>query len=119
MFKIDTDKNIEINRGDKAVIKLINKNGLFYVGDKLKFTIVEKNDYNNIIFQKEYEVTEDSDTAYITLSSSDTRIGDVISEKKEFWYEIDYNDEQTIVGYDDNKAKKFILYPEAPTKGSD
>ena len=118
MFRIDSDKNIEINRGDTAVIKLINKSGNFYVGDKLKFSIVEKGNYKNVVFQKEFNISEESDTAYITLNSDDTRIGDIISKAITYWYEIEYNNNQTLVGYDDNKAKKFILYPEAPQKGS-
>lgn len=110
------DKSIEINRGDSGTIKITNKNGSFSIGDKLKFSIVEKGNYNNVIFQKEFEITEESNIAYITLVGDDTRWGDVISSKEEYWYEIDLNDSKTLVGYDSDKAKKFILYPEAPKK---
>ena len=35
-------------------------------------------------------------------------------------YEIEYNNDTTLIGYDDKKGKKFILYPEAADKdGSD
>lgn len=110
------DKSIEINRGDKGTIKVINKNGSFSIGDKLKFSIVERGNYNNILFQKEYEINEESSIAYIYLNPEDTRFSDVISSKEEFWYEIEYNDSQTLIGFDSDKAKKFIVYPEAPKK---
>lgn len=110
------DKSIEINRGDRGTIKVTNKNGSFSIGDKLKFSIVEKGNYNNVLFQKEYEITEETSIAYIQLTNEDTRFCDVISKEEIFWYEIELNDSHTLVGYDDEKAKKFILYPEAPNK---
>ncbi len=116
MFKIDSDKNIEINRGDTGTIRLINKNGNFSIGDKLKISIVEKNNYQNVIFQKEFIVAQEGNEAYITLTSKDTRIGEIINKKQEYWYEIEYNGEQTLVGHDEDGAKKFILYPEASIK---
>lgn len=118
-MRINQDKEIEINRGDRGTLKLINKKGNFEIGDKLKFSIVDKKEYNNLIFQKEFIVTENSNVTYITLTKEDTTIGDVISKKKEYWYEIEYNGDLTILGFDDDGAKKFILYPEAPIKGSD
>ena len=110
--------DIKINRSDRATIKLINSKGNFKVGDKLKFSIVENNNYNNVIFQKEYIVTEESNIAYITLTKEDTTIGDVISKQKVYNYEIKYNDDTTLLGYDDDRGKIFILYPNAGTKGS-
>lgn len=116
MFRINTDKSIEITRGDIGTIKLKNKTGNFSVGDIIKFSIVEKNNYNNVVLQKKYEVSEEDDEFVITLTPQDTTIGDIISRQKEYWYEIEYNGRQTPIGYDDKKAKKFILYPEAPDK---
>lgn len=116
-MKINSDKEIEINRGDRGTIKLVSSNGKFKVGDKLKFSIVDKKDYNNVIFQKEYTITEESTVAYITLSGEDTRIGEAISKRVEYNYEIEYNGDLTLFGYDDARGKKFILYPEAGTKG--
>lgn len=115
-MRINEDKSIEINRGDAGTITLINKSGVFKVGDILKLSIVECNNYNKVYFQKEYKVDKEKDTFDITLSSEDTKFGNVISMKKIYWYEIEYNGNQTIVGYDENGAKEFILYPEAPNK---
>lgn len=117
-MRINSDKEIEINRGDRGTLKLVNKRGTFEKGDKIKFSIVEKKEYKNLIFQKEFIVTENSNITYITLTKEDTTIGDIISKKKEYWYEIEYNGDLTILGFDDDGGKKFILYPEAPVKGS-
>ncbi len=115
-MRINENKSIEINRGDAGTIKLTNKNGNFNVGDTIKFSIVERKNYNIVMFQKKYVVEEESDTFYLTLTSEDTKIGDIISKPTTYWYEIEYNGNQTLIGYDDSGAKEFILYPEAPEK---
>lgn len=110
------DKSIEINRGSTGTLRIKNKNGSFSIGDKLKFSIMEKGNYNNVLFQKEIKVTEESNIAYINLTKEDTRFGEVISKEEVYWYEIELNDSQTLIGFDSEKAKKFTLYPEAPDK---
>ena len=85
MFKIDSDKNIEVTRGDNLTIKLTNKSGKFAIGDKIKFSIVEKKNYKNVLLQKDFEVEENNNSVYLILTSDDTRIGDVISKQQEFW----------------------------------
>lgn len=111
-------KEITVNRGDRFTIKINNNLGTFKIGDKIKFSIVEKGDYNNVVLQKEFVVNEESTEFYLTLTSEDTRIGDVISRPVTYWYEVEYNGDQTLIGYDKKeKAKKFILLPEAPNKG--
>jgi hypothetical protein len=115
-MKINENKTIEINRGDRGTIVLKNKNGNFKVGDVLKFSILRKKDYNIVVFQKRYVISEESNTFNIGLTSEDTRIGDIISKPVTYWYEIEYNGDNTILGYDSKGAKKFILYPEAPNK---
>jgi hypothetical protein len=43
------------------------------------------------------------------------KIGDVISKHKDYWYEVVLNDDtlpQTIIGYDEDGAKLFRLFPE-------
>lgn len=116
-MKINADKSIEINRGDEGTIVLKNKSGNFEVGDTIKFSVVEKKNYNKVVLQREYTVSEQSDSFNIVLESEDTRIGEIISKPVVYWYEIEYNGNQTLIGYDDKGAKEFILYPEAPEKG--
>ena len=72
------------------------------------------------IFQKIFTVIEEKPEFYLTLTSDDTRIGDIISKQVVYNYEIEYNDDTTLIGYDRSKGKKFILFPEAANKeGSD
>ena len=113
----EVTKTISINRGSRGSIKLRNTNGNFKVGDKIKFSIVNKDNYNDLIFQKEFTVIEESSEFVLTLTNIDTKIGEIISREKIFNYEIEYNNDTTLIGYDDKKGKKFILYPEAADKG--
>lgn len=127
MFKIDKKtKTMYCNRGDRATIKIKPKNDeMLNKGNKFKFSIVKKKDYNTVYFQKEYEVLEDCSEFFITLSEEDTRFYDVISKETIFWYEFEYNGNNTVIGYfekDDDEGNpeyspmEFILLPESPEK---
>jgi hypothetical protein len=51
----------------------------------------------------------------IFLGEEDTKIGEVISKPKDYWYEVELNPfdhPQTIIGYDEDGAKVFKLFPE-------
>ena len=48
----------------------------------------------------------------INLTSEETRIGNLTNAPVEYWYKIELNNQYTIVGYDEDGAKKLILYPE-------
>lgn len=109
-------RQIMINRGDRGTIKLINKYGNFKVGDKIKFSIIDKDDYSNVVFQKEFTVVEESPNFFLTLTSEDTRIGEIISKQVVYNYEIEYQGDQTLIGYNKQKGAKFILFPEAADK---
>ena len=65
--------------------------------------------------QKDFPITEDTKEAYIYLDEEDTKIGEVIAKPRDYWYEVELNPEiqpQTIIGYDEDGAKVFRLYPE-------
>ncbi len=119
MLVIDSDNNISINRGDRITIPIINNVGTFKFGDKLTLSIVDKKGYPTLVFQKTIVVTRETNKAYITLTNKETELGEIISKKKDYWYEIKYNNEDTLVGYDEDGAKKFTVYPEAPREGDD
>ncbi|MBR4486267.1 hypothetical protein IKS57_02740, partial [bacterium] len=55
--------------------------------------------------------SEETTTLTIALTQEETTIGELINAPVKYWYEIQLND-NTIIGYDENKAKEFILYPE-------
>ena len=68
-----------------------------------------------MVLQKDVSVTEETTTVTISLSSDDTKLGDLYSRPVEYWYEIEVNPEtepQTIIGYDEAGEKIFRLYPE-------
>lgn len=123
MFIIDDDKTIHLTRGDVAVIEASAKNGegenaephTFSAGDVIRLTVYERKHYDRIVLQKEATAEDGAQTVDISLSSNDTRIGELINKAVEYWYEIELNPDtmpQTLVGHDKNGPKLFMLYPE-------
>lgn len=120
MFVIDKDtKQINLTRGDVAAI-LVNaiKDGeeyKFQPNDIVRFKVFEAKNCNCVEMQKDTLVTEESTTVNISLSGEDTKIGGLINKPTKYWYEIELNPDtnpQTIVGYDLDGEKIFMLYPE-------
>lgn len=121
MFHIDkSTKQIEVTRGDVCVITItaIDKKGdryTFKEGDVLRLNVYTKKDMTDLKMSKDVVVTEGAPKVDMSLSSQDTKIGDLISKPKDYWYEIVLNPDtspQTIVGYDQSGSKKFTIYPE-------
>ena len=58
---------------------------------------------------------QSNNTVDITLDPSDTRsfCESFKNGQKTFWYEIELNEEITLIGYDKDGPKLLILYPEA------
>ena len=60
-------------------------------------------------------VLQPTDLVTISLSSTDTRIGEIINKPVDYWYEIELNPDttpQTIIGYDADGPKILKLFPE-------
>ena len=121
MFKIDTTtKQINITRGDVGIIAVSAKNEEgqdyeFQVGDIIRLGVFPAKDYSKVILQKDVEVTEQTTSVDLVLNSEDTTIGEIINKPVNYWYEIQLNPDtepQTIVGYDEEGAKLFTIYPE-------
>ena len=116
MLKIE-DKVISINRGDKDQsfdfsIMADNETYTFKVGDVIKFGIYNKKALEKeAVILKEIIVDEETDKITIGLTQEETTIGDIVNKPIDFWYEIQLN-ENTIIGYDEEGAKIFRLYPE-------
>ncbi len=72
MYKI-IDKTIYMNRGDAANIHLVNKTQVFENGDFITFYVCEEGNLENVLFEKQIEAPEGSNTVDITLDPSDTR----------------------------------------------
>lgn len=120
MFKVKEDLSIHITRGDIGLLEITAKNEdgsdyTFKVDDVIRLGIFEKKKFNLIKKQKDITVQEETTTVKISLNKEDTTIGDIINTPIDYWYEVQLNPEtnpQTIIGYDENGAKIFRLYPE-------
>ena len=120
MFKINQDKSIFLTRGDIAniVVNVTDSDGASYVFSKddiVRFMVFEKGVCNNVFLCKSVEVTEEKTTVEIALTGQETRIGEPINKPKDYWYEVELNPDtnpQTIIGYDEDGAKIFRLFPE-------
>lgn len=120
MFKIE-GKTVHITRGDTGTLRISAKNSdntsyTFQVGDVLRLNVFKKKDCGCVELTKDVTVATSGTTVDISLTSEDTTIGEVISKPSTYWYEVILNPEtveQTIIGYDLNGEKDFILYPEA------
>lgn len=107
MFKIDTNKNIYLTRGDVATINVTAKNsdGTDYVFKKdevVRFNVFSKNACHDIVIRKDVVIEEETNVVNILLTSAETRFGELINKPVDYWYEIIINPDtapQTIVGY--------------------
>lgn len=119
MFVIDSEMTIHITRGDAAVIS-VSANAddgefEFEQGDVLRLKVFAKKNCADVVLQKDSVVTESTKAVAIFIEKEDTTIGEVISKPEDYWYEVELNPEtnpKTIIGYDENGAKIFKLYPE-------
>lgn len=120
MFIIDSSKTIHLTRGDIANLSVSatdsdNTSYTFKQGDIVRLMVFKKRAVDDVVLSKSVEVTEETTTVDISLTTDDTRIGEVIHKPVDYWYEIELNPEttpQTIIGYDDDGAKTLRLYPE-------
>ena len=116
---IYNDNTIYVTRGDIGILSVTAEdNGekhIFKQGDLLRLKVFEKKNCSNVVLQKDTPVTSDTESVDIYLTERDTKIGGVISKPVDYWYEIELNplsDPQTIIGYDEDGAKVFKLFPE-------
>ena len=119
MFVVNDDLSIYATRGDIVFFTVTaedaGKNYKFQVGDVVRIKVYGKKDAENVVLQKDFPVTEITESVDIYLTEQDTKIGEVISKPKDYWYEIElnpYDNPQTIIGYDEDGAKVFKLFPE-------
>jgi hypothetical protein len=114
MFTIDTDKTISITRGDSGSFVAPIDYAL-QQGDVLRLKVFRKKACEDVVLQKDFAIGEATETVTLELTEKDTRIGKVISKPVDYWYEIELNPDnnpKTLVGYDEDGAKIFKLYPE-------
>lgn len=114
MYKI-IDKTIYVNRGDQMTIHVVNRSDTFHTGDYLIFSVCEEGNLENTLFMKRVEIPDNVGYVDINLTSEDTRsfCEAFAKGQKTFWYELELNENTTLIGYDAKGPKLLILYPEA------
>ncbi|MBQ7861609.1 MAG: hypothetical protein IJ349_05350 [Clostridia bacterium] len=121
MFTIESDGTINITRGDVLYFGVSAKDReseekyIFQPSDIVRISVYGKKECENVVMQKDFAVTTPSEDVEIYLDKEDTKIGEVINKPTDYWYEIVLNPDtkpQTIMGYDEDGAKIFRLYPE-------
>ena len=119
MFTMNDDNSIHATRGDIVFFSVSaeddGKPYKFQAGDVVRFKVYGKKDAENVVLQKDFPVLEVTENVEILLTEEDTKIGEVISKPKDYWYEVELNpgdNPQTIIGYDEDGAKVFKLFPE-------
>lgn len=119
MFVVNDDMSIYVTRGDMVFLKITaDKDGkpyTFQSGDVLRIKVFEKKNCEKVVLQKDLTVTTETQSAEMFLDGNDTKIGGVISKPVDYWYEVELNPcsvPQTIIGYDEDGAKIFRLFPE-------
>lgn len=124
MFVINEDKSIYITRGDVAFFSIEAKTDTgekykFMPGDVVRFKVCERKACENVVLSKDFGIETEAEEVSIYLEEKDTKFGEVISKPVEYWYEVElnpYTDPQTILGYDEDGAKIFRLFPEGNEK---
>lgn len=119
MLTINDDNSIYVTRGDTVAFSVTaekdGENYVFKAGDVLRIKVFEKKNCENVVLQKDFPVTRETETVEIFLTEQETKIGEVISKPKDYWYEVELNpltNPQTIIGYDEEGARLFKLFPE-------
>lgn len=119
MFRVNDDLSIYATRGDAGGFYVTATIGgepyTFRSGDVVRFKVFGKKSCGYIALQKDVAVAEDSTQVEIFLDGGETRFCEVISKPVDYWYEVELNPEtkpQTIIGYDEDGAKVFKLFPE-------
>ena len=116
MIKYDSfTKQLQINRGDSTTLKINAKDS---AGEQYQFKVGEKYTiYVSLINPENYEFEAENGAAFIllfvALGIAALIIGNTINNLKLYSVLTLNNEIQTIIGYDDDGAKEFVLNPEA------
>jgi hypothetical protein len=130
MVAIEDNTIIHLTRGDITTGELnrlafylpvsdgeTETNYEFKPTDKISFVVFPKKGYTkNEIFRLDYTVeelgyTEPTTVVEIPLTEELTSKFPLLNKKATYWYEIALNETTTILGMDNEGAKKIIVYP--------
>lgn len=92
---------------------------MFQLDDKISFVVMNKKGYTQEeIFKKEYTLrdigyTQPTETVELPLTKEETKKFPLSNKAQTFWYDLILNDTTTMLGFDDEGAKRIIIYPES------
>lgn len=105
---------------EEATIELSTLNMVYYkflVGDVVKLNIYERKGYDKEPVKSiEVSVTKEGNEVQIPITEEDSTFGEIPNKEKVYWYDISLNEAYTVVGFDEDGEKEFIMYP---AKGCD
>ena len=126
MFKINNEtKLIELTRGDEASIMLSITDYTFVANDKVRLAIYNAKAMEKPpVLEKTYTINESAEEVELYISEEESKFGEMKSKPIDYWYEIELNGKETVIGYDDQinedskKGEKiFRLFPEGYESG--
>lgn len=94
------------------------ENYQFKPDDKISFIVKLKKGYTKTEVLRvektlrEMGYVEPTEYPEIILTEEDTKVFNLLDKPTTYWYDIVLNDTTTILGYDQDGAKKLIVYPE-------
>ena len=112
MFVINDDLSIYCTRGDALSFPVDHS---FKANDIVRMQVFKKKNCAELVLRKDFTIEEATERFEIELIGSETKFGDIISKPVDFWYEVEVNPgehSETIIGYDEDGAKVFKLFPE-------
>ena len=120
MFQVNEDNSIYVTRGDAVYLKVTAEdNGeayTFEAGEVLEIKVYGKKACEDVVLQKRFAVAENTQEVEIVLTEEDTKIGELINKPRDYWYSVTLNPDdnypQTIIGYGEDGAAVFRLFPE-------
>lgn len=128
------ETTIHVTRGDKTNEKYNNlafeypiynlatkqeEKYMFQPSDKITFVVMQKKGYTKEeILRKEYTLRDigyiqPTETVELPLEEEDTKKFPLTNKAQTYWFDLILNDTTTMLGFDDEGAKKIIVYPEA------
>lgn len=101
--------DIEITRGDYLPLTVNGTDKVtggaysFKVGEVIRFKIFDKKDVENVLLSKDFKVESESESVDIEILADEMKIGENLSKKVDYAYEIELNPDtpytNTITGH--------------------
>lgn len=114
MIKIDAEKTIRVSRGDGFSLNVSANGGEyeFQPNDVVRLRVYNKKGYEEEPLLDVSRTVESATTSVVlNVTGEQNQFSGDINKPVTYWYEISLNEDKTIIGYDEDGAKLFIVYP--------